>query len=628
MSSGRGQRGVLLGLVTAVLYSFGWAVLCDLVVEYSVWRHSGTESFHEIFTYSFGWLLGSLIGWVLLLGLICLTNRYWLSLGLWLALALLIAGVNDVKMSIRSEPLYPGDLDFLLTPRFLLQMVAPWQVALGLAAMVGVVAACLWIGRCLGGVYPRIRRRDDPRRWRRLLPARALGVALAVGTVISAGHFNSPDGGVLRGLYEAKGVHWRVWDQAMNYHDIGFAGGFLYNLPTQAMAEPEGYSEAAMRELAARYAVGAREINAGRDVGALAKTNVVLVLSESFTDPTALKGFGLADDPIPFTRALMNQATSGEMLAQLYGGGTANMEFEALTGQSLALFLPQLNTPYQQLVAGMSSYPSAVSWLSRLGYRAVAVHPFLEGMYKRKEVYSTLGFDEFVHDTTMQAREKLSETGFISDASAFGEVAHQIESSSDPLLVNLVTMQNHVPVDGEYDDPIEVSGDPANKDAIGQYARGLLHSDEAMETFLDSLTDLDEPTVVVFYGDHQPGIYGDDVKDLNGEVTMRTTPYFVWSSAGGPATTHGLTSPTHFLPMAMDQIGAPIPPLYALLDDLQEQIPAMEQGQFVLADGRVVAEEELPASARSVLHDMRLVQYDLSIGQGYAADALWTVPDR
>ncbi len=160
--------------------------------------------------------------------------------------------------------------------------------------------------------------------------------------------------------------------------------------------------------------------------------NVVFVLSEAFTDPTSLRGLEFEEDPIPFTRDVMSRTTSGAMLAQLYGGGTANMEFEALTGQSLSQFQPQMNAPYQQLLPRYASYPSVVGYFKRLGHKAVAVHPYMTTMYQRDRVYPKLGFDEFVYDETMDSTERLEDSEFISDDAALAEVMRQIKRRGHP----------------------------------------------------------------------------------------------------------------------------------------------------------------------------------------------------
>ena len=127
------------------------------------------------------------------------------------------------------------------------------------------------------------------------------------------------------------------------------------------MAEPKGYSKAAVEAIAQRYEAKAAAMNEGR-TATIDKTNVVIVLSESFSQPAWLKTVKFPRDVIPKTTAAMQQTVSGRMLAPGFGSGTANTEYELLTGQSLSQLSPQLSVPYEQLVSHYDDYPSAVGY--------------------------------------------------------------------------------------------------------------------------------------------------------------------------------------------------------------------------------------------------------------------------
>jgi phosphoglycerol transferase MdoB-like AlkP superfamily enzyme len=400
--------------------------------------------------------------------------------------------------------------------------------------------------------------------------------------------------------------------------------GLLYNLDVPPMARPDGYGREAMAEVADRWTRLAEQTNRGRDADLLEELNVVVVLSEALSDPTIVPGVELAEDPIPFTRRLMASTTSGAMLSPQVGGGTANMEFEALTGLSLSQFQPQLTSPYPMLVADEPTFPSAVRLFEQLGKRPVAIHPFDPHMYKRDRVYPAFGFDEFVDESAMGSTARIGRTKYISDAAAFDEVADHLEESDEPLFVNLVTMQNHFPMAGKYDDPIEVSGvSGTTAEQLAGYARGLRHSDDALRDFVRGLRRSDEPTAVIVYGDHSPAFWARDPAFQDDRRLLRRTPFLLWSNVERlPAETLPLTSPVYFLPLLMDRVGVPVPPLYALLSRLHEEVPAMALGELHAADGAVTPRAGLGATARDLLADYRLVQYDLVAGEGYAEEQL------
>lgn len=608
-----------------VLGSLQAALVAALLLEASTLGLFYPRWFKDLFFDSGAFYLDTLVLWIVLGLLWAVLGRLWWSIGILMSLVLAVGVANLVKIRLREEPVYPSDLDFVRQPEFLTSMVSPLFLVVALAGVVGVLALAVRQGRRMDRRYPRPRWRALPREQALAVLGLRLGVGvMAALLLVQAAHFNQPNN-AWRGLYELRGNDWRYWSQKTNYRSNGAVGGFLFNMPVSAMAKPKGYDEAAMDRIADTYDDLAARLNAGR-TGSMDDVNVVIVLSESFTDPTELEGFELERDPIPRTRALMAETTSGHMLAQMYGGGTANMEFETLTGQSLGLFRAQMLSPYQMLVPDQDDYPSAVGWFRSQGHDAIAVHPYRVGMYKREQVYERFGFESFIHDTTIRESDTIDDNIYISDKSAFDEVLAQIDEHENPLLVNLVTMQNHIPVDGNYDDPLEVSGASGGEaERIGQYARGLEHTDAALEGFLGTLADNPEKTVVLFYGDHLPGIYGSSVKNDNKGLPLYRTPFLIWSNQAGQNVARNVptTSPAFFLPLLYDVVDAPLPPYLALLHEVHEHVSAIQQGRLLDPSGQQVKESELDAESAQLLADLRLVQFDFSIGGRFALERMW-----
>ena len=617
-----GNRARMLVLSAVLLYLA--AMSCNAVLEL---LQTGGD-FNRLVRYTLDegrllFLMSSGVLFVLLLAVVAATNRLFLSVALMLSASLVVGFANAQKLMLRQEPLYPSDFVFAGQAGFLKEMVGLRPLLTVTVLLVLIFVICLVLGRIAARVFPPVRRRTEPRRWRRLLVARLVVLALVTAFVAYAAQFND-SGNKLRALYETR-AHWAFWFQKVNYERNGAVAGFLYNLNGPVMTEPADYDADTMAEISAKYTALADRLNRDRSADALAGVNIVVVLSEAFADPTALDGVTLAEDPIPFTRELMRTTRSGSMLAQLFGGGTANMEFEALTGLSLSQFLPQMNTPYQMLVTDTPTFPSVVGYLNEQGREAIAIHPYMTSMYKRYAVYPTLGFSEFVHESTMQSVDRIDDNEFISDAAAFAEVERQLEETSDPAFINLVTMQNHYPMAGNYEDPIPaegVSGDLA--DELTHYARGLKHSDDALRDFIGRLQRSGEKTAVVFYGDHAPAFWSGEVYEKNGAAAFRRTPYFIWTNFKElPAADEPVTSPIYFLPTLLDDLEAPLPPYYALLRELHREIPAMEQGEYFLPDGSQVPEDDLSPRAQALLEDYRLVQYDLTVGERYSQGSMF-----
>lgn len=614
-------RQVLIAMATLGL-TLLWAYLATIVLDASNFPSPLYTLRNR--TFESPVLLESVaVVWVLVLLVLALTGRLWITLGIITALTALIGVVNSTKLELRNDPVYPSDVTFLSQPSFLFEMVPKSKVAMGALALVAVVAVAALVGWLVAKVFPALGRTLPRRGLIGLRVLRVVVVVVCLGLLHLANNFNEP-GNPWRAAFDSTGLRWRDWDQRVNYQRNGFVAGLLFNTHITAMAEPKGYSKAAVEKITARYDAEAAAMNQGR-TGTLDKTNVVTILSESFSNPNWLKTVKFDADPIPKTTALMKQTISGKMLAPGYGSGTANVEFEALTGQSKSQLKPQIATAYEQMVQHYKTFPSAVDWFIDHGHTPIAIHPFSPRMYARPEVYDALGFSKFI--TKDEMKNKARGGGrFIDDGSAFDEVLDQISSHDKPVLAHLVTMQNHMPYGGQYDDPIPPTGLPTSFTKLaGQYGRGIARTDEEFAAFLAELKKQPEPTAVVFYGDHlPPQVYPESLVKREGLRTTHETPFVIWSN-GTPLkhTELPTTSPIQFLPKLFNALDVPIPPWFALLDDLDKQVPAMDAGIFVNAQNKTVKESQLTPEAKQVLSDYRMIMYDLSIGKRYSQKVMY-----
>ncbi len=567
-------------------------------------------------------VLGTLVVWPFVALLLAVTGSMWATALLGLAAAAVIAVGDHQKMAQRGEPLYPSDLEYLAHPGLLLETagVRPVVAAgavLAVLAVVAAIAVLSWRAR---------RGRTRVERAFRWGSRAAFAVAGVAGLVVVMGFHE--EGNPLREAYDDIPVTWAQWNQVQNYAQNGFVAGALYNMRGEAMERPEGYSAERMAELAATYEQAALEVNATRQAGALDDVNVVVILGETFTDPTRLSGVEVDEDPIPFTRDLMGTTPSGTMLSSGFGGGTANVEFEVLTGMSIANFEPQMHAPYPMLVPHHDDFPSVTD---RLGpdHTTLAVHPYAPSFYRRDVVYPVLGFERQTFWDTIGHRDKVGNDTHISDEATYREVLDELEETEDPLLVNVVTMQNHSPYGGNFTDPIGATGDfgPGEAEGIGQYLRGLRHSDDAMAQLLEELEAMDERTIVLFYGDHLPAMWPGSVQSANTEQTLHETPWFVWANfETAPVDTPPVVAPYLLMNQLLAAADAPLTPYDALLEELSGEIAADEAGIMLDAQGRPTSEADLSPRGRELLEDYRLVQYDLSVGERHSLEAMTTVP--
>ena len=544
------------------------------------------------------------------------------TLGLWLwallgnirwanALLLLSGGILGMatyeKMLQRNEPVYPSDLKMLTEATFLLEMLN----GRALAAL-GLVLVLF-----LAFVFFSLRQSKSKKTVKLGWKARVLvffATSIALGY---AGQFQQ-EGNLLKKAYD-RTAYWIPYSQQMNYYNTGFVAGFLYNLSAASMEMPTGYSKEKIDELKATYQQLADEVNAER-TAALPETNIIYIMNESFADPLELEGLDLQSDPIPFTRALMETSYSGEMLSQGYGGGTANIEFEALTGFSMEPFAANITTPYTQFLSSQDDFPSVVSRLEAAGFRTTAIHPYNTTMYKRLENYETLGFDTFLYEDTMTNTDKLDTNPYISDAAAYSEILAILKASEEKDFVHLVTMQNHTPYQNKYTVLPSAAETGIASQTIRNYLQDLQYSDQALADLLGALQEWEEPTVVVFWGDHWPSVFGEDLYASNTIQNMHETPMFIYSNTEEVQKNLGITSPIYFFPEVLELSGSRVTAFEALLMALQEQVPAFEKTQYVNADtGEYVASRQgLSEQARTLLADYDLIQYDTTTGDRYA----------
>ena len=400
-------------------------------------------------------------------------------------------------------------------------------------------------------------------------------------------------------------------DQAYNYRTNGFILATISNLQTKTQKQPEGYSKEAVQKIIQKYKKIAEENNKNRKKLSDEKVNVVYVMSESFIDPKL--GKHLYDygnkEPIPYTKKIKNSQSSGWAASSEYGGGTANVEFEAITGLS-NFFLNSI--PYTSIVPANKDTPSIVKNFNENGYETIAMHPYNRNMYRREVVYPNLGFQEYKSADDFKNNSKIDNSKYISDESAFNEVLAELKNSQKPKFIHLVTMQNHMPYEenaySEHNFSVNAKNgaNPENAKTIQAYLEGISRSDKAMKNFLSEIKKLNEKTIVVFWGDHWPGIYGEMFeKELN-KNDIRRTPLFVYSNFEKEKQDLGTSSLIYNQILALNSFDSKLSAFQYLLSDLREKYPALTK-QFVKTDEK-----------SDILKDFEMIEYDILSGNKYS----------
>ncbi|MFR8858309.1 MAG: LTA synthase family protein, partial [Enterococcus faecium] len=412
------QKKILKG-TAAIISIFFLVVFSNLFLQWC----QNDLSVDLALKFAFSWhtekfFLACLVLLIILIFLIALAGSVPLGSLTYVVTIGVLGFANYMKMSYRQEPIYPDDLKMITEIGLLKDMTGTMLFTVILAAAGTVIGLfCWYMFRSL-------------KKGRRFQLIRLTTLLVAIGLLGYISNFNNPDN-LLRKAYN-KTALWIPYSQKMNYYNTGFIGGFLYNLKVEPMDEPEGYSKEKIKEITEKYQKLADEKNKTVEEES---PNIVFVMSESFSDPSRLNGVEVSGEPLADYYEVADQTYSGNMLSQNYGGGTANIEFEALTGFSMALFNAQLTTPYTMLVPKMDQLPSIVSALNAQSYQTTAIHPYNTSMYKREDVYQTLGFDQFISERTMTYTDTIENNPYISDESAYKEVMTLLKEEKTPQFI-------------------------------------------------------------------------------------------------------------------------------------------------------------------------------------------------
>ncbi|OXM15851.1 LTA synthase family protein [Paenibacillus herberti] len=513
------------------------------------------------------------------------------------------------KMKATGEPLYPWDLLQLKNASEMASMArdmfSPVMIILTLLVLFG-----------LGLLIFKLPKLRFPLAWR---------VVLAVFSISAVAMFVQVAGGKYPTLLNKLSYENIFWDQKANYRYNGFVIAFASNMNQEIIAKPEGYSEGAVREIAERYSAMPDQSAAASPAE---QPNIVFVMNEAFFDVTRMKDYKLSEDPIPFVHDATAKQPSGYVLSPEFGGSTANVEFEALTGLSMS-FLFDGSVPFQQNLTSQTDLPSIVSILINKGYQALALHPYDKTFYSRNRVYPMLGFERFTGQEDMKNKDWLGSRSYVSDMSAMKEAVSQLQEAGDkPTFLHLVTMQNHYPyTNKEIHGGNTISAEGVNsayEDQVETYAEGIKHTDGALSYLYQSIQDLDRPTLLVLWGDHLPGLPKFVYEDAGwtDERLRHETPLLLLANYDIGSEPLGTISPSFLGPTALRYSGLSLPPFYKMLEEVRKQLPGLNK-KVMLSQSGVTDEASLTDAQKLLLDDYRMVQYDLMEGEGYSKKLLF-----
>ncbi len=371
------------------------------------------------------------------------------------------------------------------------------------------------------------------------------------------------------------------------------------------------------------------------------RPHIIFVMNESFFDITRLEGLAFSQDPLPNYRRLQDQTTWGRFFTTTCGGGTGQVEMETFTGvASEELDRAAANTDLEP--EAYERMPSYVRVLKENGYRTIAFHAHTNALYNRDRNYPRLGFDQVLFFDPYLEQATFAGGYFDDDSAADVIISLFEENREEPVFLYTMTMQNHQPYyAGRYDrEAVEVSSPLLSREeleGVSCYVTGLYDADRMLGRLVDYFSQIDEPVILVFAGDHTPSLPLGSEESLytrlglvptvtssgwseEDYLAMMATDYMIWSNCREPEgeRVSGVTT------MGADLLalaGTPSTPFFAWMGQARRETMAFHARLITLGpDGQPVS-PDAPA-VRAFRNDYTDVIYDLLYGQGYIAGAL------
>lgn len=478
-----------------------------------------------------------------------------------------------------------------------------------------------------------------PRKLRLRLPAFAVCLAL----LFTAGCAIQDDG--IKDLF---GMDQTLFTPTVRYRNNGFVAAFVGNLHLINVEEPSGYSAERAEQIASTATAGvlgretsttaaSDEENGGesahtRETGEAVSQassqmpNIIVIMDEAFSDLAYVGEFGTDEDYMPFFHSMMEEYPSGRLMVSVKGGNTANTEYEFLSGDTMA-FLPSGSVVYQQYIK--DEVPTLASYLRDLGYSTTAIHPYLASGWDRDTVYPLLGFDEFLDiDSFENARYVRN---YVSDESAFDKIIQVFEEKEqgESAFIFEVTMQNHSGYSKDYPgfDTLISLTDYAESSkntqirAVEKYLTLIKESDMAFEKLISYFETVDEPTVIVMFGDHQPSDYitnviarltgYDQESSLEEYQKSFEVPYVIWNNMGlEKEEDMELTSVNYLGAYLLEVLDLPLTQYHEFLLQLKEELPVVCAGTYIDKEGTYHSYSEEDSAYGDLLNDYNILQYN------------------
>jgi hypothetical protein len=593
----------------AVASSIMLGLITNFLIQYSIFVEGHQQRYR-------GLVFQTAITATIFLLIYLLTNRYLLGTYINVIIIAIFVLSNYFKFASRFEPVTLDDLAWLTDIRSLIEFSGDVNIPLLLGILAAVIASFFLVRKRFftNGIFVNNTERI-------LATAAALAMAFSFYTVLAETIVNVQ----VRGLPRTN-VAQRVMRAASFWRGTSVLASrdsaammLLWQTTSKTMFTPDDYSPERMQEIEERYSLAAADINKDRE-HLLTDQTIIFILSESLANPSRLPYFQLSENPTPFIDSLVDH-TGGLQVSPGFGGGTANIEFQALTGMSMNIFDNSINVAYNAVVPNMYYFPI----VSKPFEDKIVIHPVDALSYNRRNIYLDAGFREFIalNNGTVGIDAPEFFGDYVSDEMSYQLVLDNLVGD-EPQFINLLTMQNHTPFNFE-NNPLPITfvdtNGLLNENRTRQFENylTLIHeTDRATYDFLSALQNVNKEITMVFYGDHLPGLYPQSIFSDQPQLA-RLTDYFIWNNKHElPSLPHRVSGSFDFIPQLLDVTNSKVTPWQALLTKIDNELPVLQHGLvYDREDGHVEESYDFSPEQQQLIDDYELIHYDLTMGNGY-----------
>lgn len=605
-----------LGWILMLALPLAAFIVVDTINSTRLWHFTGNR-----------WLANYLCYLLVFSLAYALTRRLWAAVAIGGAASITFGIANYFVVQFRGMPLLPWDIQSFSTALTVsggYEYVPTRKMAVSVMGYLCTVLFCY-----------KLTPHDPPKLSRRLRLAER-SAAFGISALLALTIFP------LDGL-SALGISVFAWNQKSSSERTGIAASFFLNMQNMMVDVPRGYSPAKIRALGSRL----EELETPSPLGEPEKLpTIIAIMNESMTDLGSLGTLEFQPDNQPFLHSLQRGGDCiwGTAYSSVYGGNTCNSEYEFLTGNTMA-FLPLGSKPYQQYIK--SPHSGLPDILKSYGYHCVAIHPGDRGAWQRIEAYPNLGFHEFV-DAAIFDIDRTFEHRLTSDRSCYEQLIYEYErwehlkhssnperpSADEPLFLFNVTIQNHGGYEDEtYETTVRVKGAEGVWPQAEQYLSLTKSSDEALPYLLDYFGSVDNPVVILFFGDHWPkledGFNRAVLEGYNVNMDLYRVPFFIWANYPLKSQEIESVSLNYLSGLLLRAAGLEGTAYTKYLEDLRQTLPVITGvGAIDSAGCFYPAGTSLPHGLAGMANDYAALQYNNSFDRGQKAARLFERPGQ